>query len=83
MSSPEPDLQKLHRDCLSALRAYIAEASRTCKLLDKVAEFPMSPEQQENLLQQRQFESHAQERYQRARLPLFDAIKRNAASKRG
>jgi len=73
----EPNLQKLHHACLSALRAYIMETSRTCKMLDKITVFPVSDEEQQNLLQQRQFENHAQERYQQARLSLFDAIQRN------
>jgi len=53
------------------------ETSRTCKMLDKITVFPVSDEEQQNLLQQRQFENHAQERYQQARLSLFDAIQRN------
>jgi len=46
-------------------------------MLDKITVFPVSDEEQQNLLQQRQFENHAQERYQQARLSLFDAIQRN------
>ena len=70
-----PDLQELHRECMSALRAYIEVAGRSCQLLDEITSFPVSVKQTAAILQQRLAENEAHDRYQIARRKLFEAAR--------
>jgi hypothetical protein len=74
--SPVPNrepIYELHSQCVRALRDYIAEANKTCKLLNDLTTFPTTLEQRNAVLEQRQAENKAQEQYQMARNDLFTA----------
>jgi hypothetical protein len=68
-------VQDLHVACVRELRAYIAEANQTCKLLLGVKGFPIPPNHRIAMLEQRQRENIAYDRYQDARRRLFEAAK--------
>jgi hypothetical protein len=66
-------IYELHTECVRALRNYIAEANKTCKLLNDLTKFPTTPQERNAVLEQRQAENKAQEQYQVARNDLFTA----------
>src|SRR5436309_13308591 len=65
-TSPE-ELSLLHRHCLAALRYYISQANKTCRLLAKVTEHPVSLEMRQEILEQRKAENNARGRYMEIR----------------
>jgi hypothetical protein len=69
------DLEELHVECVRALRSYMAEANKTCKLLVNIKEFPVSLEMRQQIEEQRLSENLAHDDYQDARLALFSAAK--------
>ena len=69
------ELEQLHIDCVRTLRSYIAEANQTSKLLVQVEKFPVPTVQRFQMLEQRQRENIALDRYQDARKRLFEAAK--------
>jgi hypothetical protein len=71
MSDGTEELQELHVQCVRALKAYMAEANKTCKLLTRITEFPLSFKERSEVLSQRLVENAAQESYQNARQKLF------------
>jgi hypothetical protein len=66
-------VEEMHADCVRALRRYITEANKTCRLLEDITKFPINLETRSEILEQRLVENEAQERYQRARQALFQA----------
>ena len=66
-------LDEIHAECVSALRRYMAEANKTCKLLTAIKEFPINLKQKREILDQRLVENEAQEWYQKSRRKLFRA----------
>jgi hypothetical protein len=64
-------LEELHVACVRALRAYIVEANKTCKLLTAITGFPLSLKQRSAILEQRLVENEAHDSYQFARQKLF------------
>lgn len=72
---PESDekLQDLHNKCVRSLRNYMAEANKTCQLLNAITKFPVSMEERMEILAQRRTENEAHERYHHARAILFRA----------
>jgi hypothetical protein len=73
MNETNDHLQQLHIDCVRALREYVAQANKTCKVLVNISRFPVSPDMRTEILGQRQAENRAHEAYQAARLALFRA----------
>ena len=65
-TSPE-ELSLLHSHCLAALRDYISQANKTCRLLAKVTEHPVSLEMRQEILEQRKAENNARGRYMEIR----------------
>lgn len=72
---PSLDIDRLHKECVESLKYLIAQANRTCSLLEKMREFPLSLEIWQQAVDQRLRENAAQTRYQEARERLFDAIR--------
>ena len=70
-------LQELHVTCVRALRRYIVEANKTCRILADITTFPVSTKARKAILQQRQAENAAHESYQNARRGLFEAAQWN------
>ena len=70
-----PEIEELHKACVHRLKDLIAQANRTCSLLDSMTEFPISVDTWLNAVEQRVRENDAQARYQEARERLFDAIR--------
>lgn len=70
-----PEIEKLHKKCVERLKDLIAQANRTCSLLDSMAEFPLSLNVWQEAVEQRVRENDAHRRYQEARARLFDAIR--------
>jgi len=66
-------VEAIHVRCVKALRNYMAEANKTCKLLTSIQNFPIEPGVRQNILLQRQVENQAHEAYQLARRDLFEA----------
>jgi hypothetical protein len=75
LMASELELESLHVDCVRALRSYIRQASRTCKLLTKIKKFPLSRDARIEMLDQRLLENQAHGIYQRTRRELFRAAK--------
>jgi hypothetical protein len=71
----DPDLKGLQRRCVETLRRYIAEANKTCSLLESVLDFPVSMPERLKIIEQRAKENYAQSEYQATRAALFDATK--------
>jgi hypothetical protein len=78
-----PEIEKLHKKCVQQLKDLIAQANRTCSLLDSVTEFPISLDTWSSVLEQRVRENDAQARYQEAREQLFDADQSNSVERSG
>src|SRR5262244_3987879 len=75
-------VQELHVECVRALRWYIAEANKTCRILAEITRFPVSLEVRNQILQQRRAENAAHDRrrafrkkYARARCSGARSIK--------
>jgi predicted negative regulator of RcsB-dependent stress response len=65
---PTPEeLHHLHRQCLAALRVYVSQANKTCKLLAKATKCPVSMEMRHEILEQRKAENEARNRYMEIR----------------
>ena len=69
MSDGKEKLVDLH----VALRDYMAQANKTCKLLIGINEFPVTMDKRTEILEQRRTENRAHEMYQMARQNLFQA----------
>jgi hypothetical protein len=69
------DIGELHRKCVERLKDLIAQANRTCSLLESMTEFPITLDIWLNAVEQRVRENHAATRYQEAREQLFDALR--------
>ena len=57
------------------LKDLMAQANRTCSLLESMTEFPITLDNWQKAIDQRMRENEAQARYQEARERLFDAIR--------
>jgi hypothetical protein len=66
-------VEAIHVRCVRALRNYMAEANKTCKLLTSIRSFPIDPDVRHSILTQRRAENRAQQAYQLARRDLFEA----------
>ena len=73
MNNSSEKLLQLQKTCIQALRNYIREAGKTCAILEDINTFPVSTEAKLRILEQRQLENAAHERYQHARRNLFAA----------
>ena len=69
------EIEKLHKECVERLKDLIAQANRTCSLLESMTEFPITLNIWQKAIDQRVRENDAQVGYQRARESLFDAIR--------
>jgi hypothetical protein len=69
------DIKELHKQCVERLKDLIAEANRTCSLLESMTEFPITLETWQLALSQRVSENNAHDRYQKIRERLFDVIR--------
>ena len=69
------ELDRLHRDCLTSLNAFIEQAKKTCDLLETIKAFPVDLKARKEIIAQRVRENAAHELYQRARQKLFEAAK--------
>lgn len=70
-----PEIEKLHKRCVERLKDLIAQANRTCSLLDSMAEVPLSLDIWQKAVEQRVRENDAHARYQEARERLFKAMR--------
>jgi hypothetical protein len=61
--------------CLTALRGYIEQATRTCSLLESMEQFPLSSDQWLAALEERTSENFAHDLYHSRREHLFQALK--------
>jgi hypothetical protein len=66
-------LEEIHAECVRALRRYMVEANKTCKLLTAIKRFPIDLKTKKKILDQRLIENEAQDLYQRTRRELFTA----------
>jgi hypothetical protein len=73
MPDRNEDVERLHVNCVTALRRYIGEANKTCKLLMGIGRFPVNLQTRTAILEQRQVENDAHMQYQIAREDLFKA----------
>jgi hypothetical protein len=69
------DIEELHNKCLEALKNMVAQANRTCSLLESMTTFPITLDIWRRAVEQRMRENDAQARYQEARERLFKAIR--------
>jgi hypothetical protein len=69
------DFKALHKKCVDRLKDLIAEANRTCSLLDSMTEFPVTADTYQRAIDQRVSENDAHARYQEVRECLFDAMR--------
>jgi hypothetical protein len=69
----EQSLEQIHAECVRALRRYMIEANKTCKLLTAIKQFPIDRKTKKEILDQRLLENEAQDLYQRTRRELFSA----------
>ena len=69
------DIKALHKKCVDRLKELIAEANRTCSLLDSMTESPVTAHTYQQAINQRVRENDAHARYQKVRRRLFDAIR--------
>jgi len=69
------DIKELHKQCVERLKDLIAEANRTCSLLDSMTEFPITLETWQRAVSQRVSENSAYGRYQKVRERLFHMIR--------
>ena len=67
------ELKELHAECVRALKEYMAQANKTCALMDSIV-FPLTHEKRLAILEHRLQENAAQERYQIARRHFFEAV---------
>jgi hypothetical protein len=70
-----PEVKALHKECVVRLKELIAQANRTCALLESITEFPITWDMWQGAMDQRICENNAQARYQEARESLFAAIR--------
>ena len=70
-----PEIEKLHKKCVERLKDLIAQANRTCSLLDSMTQFPIPLDIWQDAVEQRVRENEAHFRYQEAREQLFDLIR--------
>jgi hypothetical protein len=75
LDGQKEDLEQLHIECVRSLRSYMSVANQTCKLLTRIEKFPVSADQRLEILEQRQHENLAFERYRNARNRLFEAAR--------
>jgi hypothetical protein len=64
-------LERLHRDCTTALGKLQEEGKAMCKVLSAVESHPVSSEQRRAIMEQRVKENAAHIAYDRARQALF------------
>jgi hypothetical protein len=69
------EVEKLHADCVTELKAYIKEANRTCSLVESMTAFPVPMDIWTGAVEQRVQENRAQSRYREARERLLDAMR--------
>ena len=69
------EAEKLHKICIERLKELIAQANRTCSLLDAMAEFPISLDTWQKAVEQRMRENDTYARYQEVRERLFQVIR--------
>jgi DNA-binding CsgD family transcriptional regulator len=69
------EIRKLREMCLTALRGYIEQATRTCSLLESMEQFPLSSDQWLAALEERTSENFAHDLYHSSREHLFQALK--------
>jgi hypothetical protein len=70
-----PEIKELHKKCVERLKHLIAQANRTCSLLESMTEFPITLDMWQMAVHQRMSENNAQARYQEVRERLFDTIR--------
>ena len=70
----EPEIQTLHRMCVTALKETIAQAQKTCSLLETL-EFPVSLDVWMEAVNHRSAENDAYDRYRIVREELFKALR--------
>jgi hypothetical protein len=66
------DFVRLHAECEKSLRAWITEATLTCKMLGECLNQPLTLEQRSELHRQRGRENEAQELHMMHRRQLFE-----------
>ena len=69
------NIKELHKQCVERLKDLIAEANRTCSLLESMTEFPVTLETWQRAINQRVSENDAYGRYQKVRESLFHVIR--------
>jgi hypothetical protein len=69
------DIKGLHKTCVERLKGLIAQANRTCSLLESITELPITLDTWLKVVEQRVTEDDAHLRYQEVRERLFDAIR--------
>jgi hypothetical protein len=69
------DIKELHKTCVERLKGLIAQANRTCSLLESMTELPITLDIWLRAVDQRVTEDEAHFRYQEVRERLFDAIR--------
>ena len=70
-----PEIKELHQKCVERLKDLIAQANRTCALLESMTEFPITLDVWLRAVDQRARENEAQARYQEVRERLFHAVR--------
>ena len=73
MTNHTEDVEHLHINCVRALRQYIVEANKTCRLLNSIKNFPVTLENRLAIIEQRQNENERHSQDQIAREQLFRA----------
>jgi hypothetical protein len=56
------NIEELHKECVESLKDLMAQANRTCSLLEAMTEFPITLEIWQQALDQRVRQNHAQAR---------------------
>ena len=64
-------LEKLHRECTTALAMLLKEGQEMCRLLSAIERHPTSHEERRAIMEQRVRENAAQREYDSARQALF------------
>ena len=69
------DIREMHKMCVERLKGLIAQANRTCSLLESMTELPITLDIWLRLVDQRVTEDDAYFRYQEVRERLFNALR--------
>jgi hypothetical protein len=69
--SEREKLERLHRECTSALGELLEEGKEMCRMLSAIESHPASSEQRRAIMEQRVKENAAHIAYDRARQELF------------